>query len=179
MKVLIIEDGAANITSAKKVVGDAFGNDAECTVIRTSRELGRLGRTKEFGDFDLVLTDGWIPAGVCDGLSPEPSENLPPDKMVFVGSTVALGALICSVPCLLCTESNHHRDIHGLLLENCMPGRTFELEADEKGQEMVVRKSILKINPDPAKNEDGSKYWIHPLDLKLLFDGKPRLNKHD
>ena len=173
MKVLIVEDCPANIESAIKVVGDAFGDEVECIIVRTARELGRI---ESYEDFDLILTDGWIPAGVYDGLAPEP-ENLPSEKPVFVGSTVALGALISNVPCVLCTESNHHRDIQGLLLERCMPGPTFEPVEDEKGQNMVIRKSILRINPDPYRGKGEGKYWMHPFELKLLFDGKSIPNK--
>lgn len=171
MKVLIIEDDAANITSAKNVVGDAFGNDTECTVIRTVRELCRI----EVKDFDLVLSDGWIPAGIYDGLGPD---NIPSNQMVFIGSTVALAAQISDVPCVLCTDSNGHHDLQGCLLERGVSVRTFGWRVNEEKQDLVVRESKLKVATRPEKTSAGSKRWIGKKDLQLLFDGEPRPNKN-
>jgi hypothetical protein len=177
MRILIVEDEVASITSARNLCTDTFHG---CTMViaRTARELAYYSDNPDLGGptsldfraedrvrggttkpFQLILTDGWIPAGSrCSRFGPDESA-LAPNTLVPVGSIVALSALANDIPCILCTDSNGHHDIMGALLDAACINASSWLPVVDTGK--LERRILyrLRVCTRPEKDSGGGKIW--------------------
>ena len=113
MKILIIEDGEKNVESLKAQIREHLGGGHELTIIGTAKDLRpHLPKIREH-EYDLVLTDMYIPAGWDPSYGPD----LDRDTVTPAGLIATVTALYSQVPVFLCTDANGHKDLLGLLLE--------------------------------------------------------------
>jgi CheY-like chemotaxis protein len=101
MKILLVEDGEANIQSAKNQFPDH-----ELTVVKTANEAEQIiGIEWRLAKYDLVLTDMYIPK------STERTELVP------AGLTILAKCLGLGIPCAMVTDSNGHKCPLGAIIE--------------------------------------------------------------
>ena len=121
MKITIIEDKQENIESAKRQIATFIPGEHEIKVITSARELIHYG-WNPWNDIseketDLILSDLWLQAGEYEGYGPGPKEGMKDSDLVPVGLIVAMHAIQKGIPCILCSDSNGHRDLLGKILE--------------------------------------------------------------
>lgn len=134
MKIFVIEDEQASIASARMQLGEAHELTFFTTAMGVKEKLlGALatGHAKP----DLILTDINIPMGDPGHYSVK--DHYSQNDIVPAGLIVALRAVTLGIPCLIVTDSNSHRDMIGLLLDEaqlhyCAEGKPEMVEADTR-----------------------------------------------
>ncbi len=102
MKILVIEDSARNIASAKLTLAAH-----DLTIVTNTSEAVEALRYNEERP-DAVLTDLYLPRSTTDSTL-EPS-----------GLCLALHAVKRSIPVVICTDANHHQDPIVETLSRCL-----------------------------------------------------------
>jgi len=144
MKILIIEDGKNNIESLKIQINESMGSGHELTLVQTAKELREYIPKIRNHEFDLVLTDMYLPVGLDSNYGPD----LEPTSLQPAGLIAVIEALYAGVACYLCTDANGHRDLLGLLLEASDDGSFC---SENKGVERKLFSFITRPNMHDGK----------------------------
>jgi CheY-like chemotaxis protein len=114
MRIFVIEDEPASIESAKI----QFGKDHELVFFSTAVEIAKkflCGIVHKNQKPDFILTDVNIPMG--DPGNWGVKKYYLPNDIIPAGLVVAIRAAISRIPTVIVTNSDHHRDMIGLLLD--------------------------------------------------------------
>ncbi|MCX6744844.1 MAG: response regulator [Candidatus Parcubacteria bacterium] len=122
LKIFIVEDEPASIESAKM----QLGKDHELIFFSTAMEVFEKllkAHAIENERPDLILTDVNIPLGNPGYY--DVKNHYAPGDMIPAGLVVALKAMSEKVPCTIVTDSNSHKDVIGLLLDDACLGNYY------------------------------------------------------
>lgn len=112
MKILVIDDQPQNIASAHlTLVGH------EVTAVDSIQGAYDL----RFADFDLILTDLWMPKGDFGGHTY--CGEAGSETMVPAGLVLAILAAQCGKKVIICTDSDHHKDVVCTMLDRVHYGK--------------------------------------------------------
>jgi len=117
MRILLFEDDAASIQSAKNQFADH-----DLDVIETCEGLMRFVDRLHYGSetfeekYGLILTDLNVKLGK-DQFAGSYKDFSGPDDTFPAGLALILAARHRGIPCLLATDSNGHRDAMGAILD--------------------------------------------------------------
>ncbi|MDP3899934.1 MAG: response regulator [bacterium] len=103
MKILVIEDSPRNIASARLTLADH--ELTICDNIQAAYDV----LSDKTQSFDVVLTDLFLPLGSFEGAMSRRYENSP-DNQLPAGLVFAIKAINREMPCVICTDANHHTD---------------------------------------------------------------------
>ena len=103
MKILVIDDQERNLQSARELLPE-YG---DVTTARTIPDAFALLYEQQF---DVVLTDLFMPAAVSEGcIQPVFGKNVPDDE-VPAGLVFAIKAANAGARVVICTDSDHHKN---------------------------------------------------------------------
>lgn len=111
MKIFLVEDGSANIESART----QFAKH-ELVVAENAKKA--LTIMEKIWDFDLYLTDLNVIQG--EGFVFNDPSKIKPADLLPIGFVVALSAMANNKPCILLSQENAHDSVMGILLEKLL-----------------------------------------------------------